>query len=63
MRKHPTPTVTFTIDNGYGESTFRETFKNSDEALSYLSGYLGASTGIIKDFDVDFDWDAITLEG
>jgi len=60
--RYPSPTVTFTIDNGYGESQFNETFKNADEALAYLSGYLGAATGTLKDFHVDFAWDTVTLE-
>ena len=57
--KTPTATVSFIIDNGhgYGESQFRETFRNSHEALAYLSGYLGAAPGTIKDFIVDFDWE------
>jgi hypothetical protein len=60
--KTPTATVSFTIEDAGGESQFRETFRNSHEALSYLSGYLGAATARISDFTVDFDWDATTLE-
>ncbi len=62
MMKHPTPTVTFTIDTGYGDREFRQTFKNSDEALAYLSGYLGDADGMIKDFTVYFDWDTTISE-
>jgi len=58
MMKHPTPTVTFTIDTGYGDREFRQTFKNSDDALAYLSGYLGDANGTLKAFAVDFDWEA-----
>jgi len=57
MMKHPTPTVTFTIDVGYGERSFQKTFPNSDQALAYLSGYLGDASGMLKDFNVDFDWE------
>lgn len=54
--KTPTPTVTFTIDIGHGETEFRQTFENSHEALAYISGYIGAYPAMIKNFAVDFDW-------
>ena len=60
--KYPSPTVTFAIENSWGETTFQQTFKDSEEALSYLSGYLGAANGTLKDFHVDFAWDTVTLE-
>lgn len=61
--RYPCPTVTFTIDTGYGDRQFQQTFRDSDEALAYLSGYLGDADGMLKDFHVDFAWDTITLEG
>lgn len=56
MKNHPTPTVTFTIGTEYGDRAFQKSFHNSDEALAYLSGYLGDADGMLKDFHVDFDW-------
>ena len=51
--------ITFDIDNGMGPHRFTKKFDNSENALAYLGGYLGASAGTISDFRVDFLWEEI----
>ena len=55
--KKASPYITFTIDSGYGESTFTRKFQDAEFALSYLSGYIGAGTATIKDFEVEWEWE------
>ena len=49
--------VTFDIDNGYGPNRFTRKFNNSESALAYLGGYLGAGGGTVSGFHVDFLWE------
>ena len=49
--------VTFDIDNGYGPNRFTRKFDNSESALAYLGGYLGAGGGTVSGFHVDFLWE------
>ena len=51
--------VTFDIDNGMGPNRFTEKFTDAVAALSYLNGYLGAGSGTVSDFHVDFLWEEI----
>ena len=51
--------VTFDIDNGYGPNAFTRKFRNSEDALAYLGGYLGGGTGTVSNFHVDFLWEDI----
>ena len=53
----PKPYITFTIDSGYGESRFTEKFRDAEEALSYLSGYLGQAPALVTDFEVKWNWE------
>jgi hypothetical protein len=55
--KTASPYVTFTIDSGYGESSFTKKFSDAEEALSYLSGYLGAGMCRIENFHVEWEWE------
>ena len=48
--------VTFDIDNGMGPNRFTRKFDNSESALAYLGGYLGAGSGTVSGFHVDFLW-------
>ena len=51
--------VTFDIDNGYGPNVFTRKFRNSEDALAYLGGYLGGGTGTVSNFRVDFLWEEL----
>ena len=51
--------VTFDIDNGMGPNRFTRKFRNSEDALAYLGGYLGAGAGTVSNFRVDFLWEEI----
>ena len=51
--------VTFDIDNGMGPNRFTKKFRNSEDALAYLGGYLGGGSGTVSDFHVDFLWEEI----
>ena len=51
--------ITFDIDNGYGPNRFTRKFSNSEDALAYLGGYLGAGSAEVSDFRVDFLWEEI----
>jgi hypothetical protein len=55
--KTASPYVTFTMDSGYGESRFTRKFSDAEEALSYLSGYLGTSPCRIENFEVEWEWE------
>jgi hypothetical protein len=54
--KTASPYVTFTIDSGYGESSFTRKFSDAESALSYLSGYLGTGVCRIENFHVEWEW-------
>ena len=51
--------ITFDIDNGHGPNRFTRKFSNSEDALAYLGGYLGAGSAEVSDFHVDFLWEEI----
>jgi hypothetical protein len=53
--KTASPYVTFTMDSGYGESRFTKKFQDAEEALSYLSGYLGVGACRIENFHVEWE--------
>jgi hypothetical protein len=54
--KTASPYVTFTVDSGYGESRFTKKFHDAEQALSYLSGYIGQGPCRIEDFEVEWEW-------
>jgi hypothetical protein len=55
--KTASPYVTFTVDSGFGESSFTRKFTDAESALAYLSGYLGTSPCRIENFEVEWDWE------
>ena len=52
----PKPYVRLVTDSGNGESQLTRMFDNAEEALSYLSGYIGTYPITILEFDLDWSW-------
>jgi hypothetical protein len=55
-RSHAKPYIRMVTDSGSGESTFTRMFDDAEEALSYLSGYIGTYPITILEFDLDWSW-------
>jgi hypothetical protein len=55
-RSHAKPYIRMVTDSGRGESTFTRMFDDAEEALSYLSGYIGTYPITILEFDLDWSW-------
>jgi hypothetical protein len=55
-RSQPKPYVRLVTDSGNGESQLTRMFDNAEEALSYLSGYIGCHPLTVLEFDLDWSW-------